>query len=39
MIGGLITKRAFTNGKRPNTFYKSEPFLNFLDAKETSFLD
>jgi len=34
----MFPRRAFVLSKRPAAYYQSEPYLNFLDPKEKSFL-
>jgi hypothetical protein len=35
----MFARRGFAVGKRPHAYYQSEPFINYIDAKEKSFLD
>ena len=35
----MFGRRGFAVGKRPHAYYQSEPFINYIDAKEKSFLD
>ena len=35
----MFARRGFAVGKRPQAYYQSEPFLNYIDAKEKSFLE